>query len=161
MKQPAFTLLEMILAMIIAGTIIGLTFGIFLNVQSTWGLFHKNQEKITMLLHLKNTLERDMDAAAYIYSESKNTVQLSAVNDTILYSFNDSQVVRYKHNIKDTFFTEIRNLNLHYLSSVNTFKIINEIQFDISIPFSLHGLTFSKYYTSKDLMLLTKNTDGY
>ncbi|MDR3678880.1 MAG: prepilin-type N-terminal cleavage/methylation domain-containing protein [Flavipsychrobacter sp.] len=150
---PAFTLLEMIIAIIIGSIIITLIYGIFLQIDKTWRLYHKNQEQLNSLLILKKTLQNDLNNSLFAKTFDEKKIILVNDIDSISYTI-DTLVIRNSATESDTFNITVSNCHTSFIKHLESQGIVDKILLDIDKPIEIKSVLFKKNYSSSELMNL-------
>nr|WP_146749917.1 hypothetical protein [Mucilaginibacter rubeus] len=100
-KLPAFTIMELTVAMLISAIVIGLMYSAYAIISHSYLSFVDRNNNTDMLASLDQRLNRDIDKAEMIYRDS-NTVTMSSHIDTVIYRFQADRVIRQKL-LADTF----------------------------------------------------------
>ncbi|WPU99881.1 hypothetical protein SNE26_28130 [Mucilaginibacter sp. cycad4] len=100
-RVPAFTIMELTVAMLISAIVIGLMYSAYAIISHSYLSFIDRNGNTSTLALLDRRLSRDIDKAEMIYRDS-NTVTLRSHKDTVIYRFQANRVIRQKL-LADTF----------------------------------------------------------
>jgi len=100
-RIPAFTIMELTIAMLISAIVIGLMYLAYAIISHSYLSFVDRNNNTSTITSLDRRLNRDIDKAEMIYRDS-NTVTMRSNIDTVIYRFRADRVIRQKL-IVDTF----------------------------------------------------------
>ncbi|MBE9585983.1 hypothetical protein IM792_16130 [Mucilaginibacter sp. JRF] len=100
-KLLAYTILEMVIAMLITAIVIGMAWSVFSIVMRAFGAFEKKHEHTEELVRLNTLLNRDFHKADIILRDSGG-IRLLTDSATVRYELDSSFVLRHSRII-DTF----------------------------------------------------------
>lgn len=100
-RVPAFTIMELTVAMLISAIVIGLMYSAYAIISKSYLSFVDRNSKTSTLAFLDRRLSRDIDKAEIIWRDS-NTVTMRSNKDTVIYRFQADRVIRQKL-LADTF----------------------------------------------------------
>jgi len=106
-RLPAFTIMELTIAMLISAIAIGLMYSAYAIISHSYRSFVDRNNNTGMLALLDQRLNRDIDKAEVIYRDS-NTVTMSSHTDTVIYRFRGDRVIR-QQLLADTFKVNTEN----------------------------------------------------
>jgi hypothetical protein len=94
-RIPAFTIMELTVAMLISAIVIGLMYSAYAIISKSYLSFVDRNNKASTLAFLDCRLSRDIDKAEFIWRDS-NTVTMRSNKDTVIYRFQADRVIRQK-----------------------------------------------------------------
>jgi len=100
-RIPAFTIMELTVAMLISAIVIGLMYSAYAIISKSYLSFVDRNSNTSTIALLDRRLSRDIDKAEMIQRDS-NTVTIRSHKDTIIYRFQSDRVIRQKL-LADTF----------------------------------------------------------
>lgn len=100
-RIPAFTIMELTVAMLISAIVIGLMYSAYAIISKSYLSFVDRNNNASTLAFLDRRLSRDIDKAEFIWRDS-NTVTMRSNKDTVIYRFQADRVIRQKL-LADTF----------------------------------------------------------
>jgi Tfp pilus assembly protein PilW len=100
-RIPAFTIMELTVAMLISAIVIGLMYSAYAIISKSYLSFVDRNNNASTLAFLDRRLSRDIDKAEIIWRDS-NTVTMRSNKDTVIYRFRADRVIRQKL-LADTF----------------------------------------------------------
>ncbi len=107
-KLPAFTLIELAIAMLISSIVISITYTVYTLVQRSYAEFQKKNQDLAYLIRIDQLLKKDFRQADFIYIEGRH---LKCTKRDIFiadYECNPHYLVRKSLGL-DTFKVEIGN----------------------------------------------------
>jgi len=100
-KIPAFTIMELTIAMLISALVIGMMYSAFIIVGHSYQAFVDRNGSTATLSLLDQRLNRDISKAETMTRDS-NTITLQSPHDTVSYRFLGDRIIRQKI-LADTF----------------------------------------------------------
>lgn len=144
-KVPAFTLVEILVALTITSIVMVLAISLYMQLVSSNNRILRDYDKNYEVLQLKSILNTDF--------ERYNTIEyriyelrFSNKNATCLYEFSDVGILRHYNENIDTFKLEYSNLE-YELQYGNT-GMLTQLSFDIKIYDNTLPYSFYKKYES-------------
>jgi len=144
-KLKAYTLFDVIIAMVIMGMISAITYVILSSLFVQYNSFDDTNKKLSSLILFKNTLKKELFLSK----------KITSVNDGIMIKINDSITIEYKFKSnfiernfeqqKDTFWLKVDDFKKEY-NSDNDVGMIKQINFNLTIFEEKFYLEFSKDY---------------
>jgi prepilin-type N-terminal cleavage/methylation domain-containing protein len=152
-KLPAFTLIEMTVAMLIAAIAISIAFTSFKIVSGLYINYKRKQDGFSQVLWIQKLLSKDFDVA-YKIIKKNDGLELSTHNGIIKYTFEKEVIVRDQASLKvDTFkfvpyavqydFERAETLDEH---------LVDHLSFSIKQDNTVLPMSFFKTYSSTDLI---------
>ncbi len=151
-KLPAFTLMEVTIAMLIAAIVIAITFTTYRVVSGSYFNFNRKQEKVAMLTTIDKLLKQDFIKAKSIVKTADGV--FFEINDGIVtYSFKDSYILRDQFSLGiDTFKLQVNDLNCSFENEVaEEGQEVDLLSFKTQLDGDLIPLQYLKLYSAQDL----------
>lgn len=151
-KLPAFTLMEVTIAMLIAAIVIAITFTTYRVVSGSYFNFNRKQEKVAMLTTIDKLLKQDFIKAKSIVKTADGV--FFEINDGIVtYSFKDSYILRDQFSLGiDTFKLQVNDLNFSFENEVaEEGQEVDLLSFKTQLDGDLIPLQYLKLYSAQDL----------
>lgn len=157
MRVKAFTILEVTIAMLIAGVLIAITYTSYSIIVKSYGSFtHKNQD-MAQLVRLDEWLKKDFAHAEIVQKDSAGIV-LNSADRHIKYKFDPDFIVRIEirtdtFKVKpETVITSFEDQPVNELPTTEELNRLDDLQLDIlfqdeKIPYHYH-----KQYSSANLI---------
>lgn len=102
-KIRAFTLIELVIALLLSSFTIGLAITAYLMVSKQFNQFTSQMDQNTVLVQFYNALKQDFERADRIYYNA-HALEMKREKDKVLsYHFSSEQIVRQFMSVKDTF----------------------------------------------------------
>ncbi len=157
-RIPAFTLIELIVAMALSGIVIGIIYTSHTIIEQQYTRIKLSGQKISQLKNLNFLLENDFNESESIL---KNLNQVSLNKDGnsnhIVYLFEEEYVIRNKMNHVDTFFVKTKKIESKFLyPAINSNNFIEELKIEIITFDESIFFTLNKTYAS-DIFLKSEH----
>ena len=151
-KLPAFTLMEVTIAMLIAAIAIAVTFTTYRIVSGAYFNFSKKQEMVATLTTMDKLLKQDFINAKSIV-KTEDGVFLEVNKGIITYSFKDNYVLRNQFSLRiDTFKLHVNALNFSFENDlVEEGEEVDLLNFKTQVEDDLIPLQYLKTYSAQDL----------
>lgn len=151
-KLPAFTLMEVTIAMLIAAIAIAITFTTYRIVGGAYFNFSKKQEMVATLTTIDKLLKKDFLNAKSIV-KTADGVFLEVNKGIVTYSFKDSYVLRDQFSLRiDTFKLQVNELNFSFEKDiVEEGKEVDQLNFKTQLEGDFIPLQYQKTYSAQDL----------
>lgn len=151
-KLPAFTLMEITIAMLIAAIAIAITFTTYRIVSGAYFNFTKKQEMVATLTTMDKLLKKDFLNAKSIV-KTADGVFLEVNKGIVTYSFKDSYVLRDQFSLRiDTFKLQVNELNFSFEKDiVEEGKEVDQLNFKTQLEGDFIPLQYQKTYSAQDL----------
>jgi len=151
-KLPAFTLMEVTIAMLIAAIAIAITFTTYRIVSGAYFNFSKKQEMVATLTTMDKLLKQDFINAKSIV-KTEDGVFLEVNKGIITYSFKDNYVLRDQFSLRiDTFKLQVNELVFSFENNVvEEGEEVDLLNFKTQLEGDLIPLQYPKTYSAQDL----------
>lgn len=153
MKIKAYTLMEVVVAMLLSAICISICYTALEIVSGSYSSYRKKNEEIDNLLSLKNVLEKDFMKAVHIL---KNENGLMIEQDSVkrLYEFGANKVIRHSDSLyTDTF--KVANIDVKFFFEGNEVlenDTIDQVNIDINLATRQKiNLMVNKHYSAANL----------
>jgi len=155
-RLPAYTILEVIIAMLITAVLIGIIYSAFTIVNRAYLSFDKKQGGLSSLLQVDRLLKRDFSASAIVW-QTGHGIAMSNDSAAVSYTLLPGQIIRTAQ-ITDTFKVQMafyrvsfENQPLNGIDTDTARRKLDDLELKLyfgtdTIPFHYH-----KYYSSADL----------
>ena len=148
-KLKAFTMIELMVAMIVSSIVIGIALTIYMNLNQYYLDFKEKGKMDSELLMLVSTFRSDMDKSYEVHGDNSDLTLVFEAGKTINYSFEGNCVIRTKSEVTDTFYNKVQEIEVNYLDNEN--KYVNDILINIKQGEFVFPLHITKEY-SRDLL---------
>ena len=137
----AFTLIELVVAMLISATVIALASGVFLSFSNMYKKAHFEESKELTFCFFENNLRREIDKA-YSLTYLDDILTLTFLhNPPLTYAFEDSLMIKTTFNSIDTFRLNYQEFQLgtlktnrgDWITDIYFMLIINKLEYPIHI----------------------------
>lgn len=149
---PAFTLIEMTIAMLIAAIAIAITFTAFRIVSGSYDGFSKKQGELADFVRLDKLLKQDFLASKRIIRSSDGVVlQLDA--GVIQYTIDSAFVLRDQFSLRtDTFRQVIKHVNFSFENNDSeSEQLVDLFSFESIVQAQMVPFRYYKLYSAQDL----------
>lgn len=113
-KLKAFTLTELLVAMVVSAIVIAVAYQIYSIASMQFGEYKKVNDKISNEVVLKGLLNMDFFTSTAVLQRSENSIEIHKQDTLIEYAWNEFFVLRTKNNMRDTFFLEVESSELRF-----------------------------------------------
>ncbi len=166
----AFTIMEVTIAMIVAGIVVMMSYTVFTIMGKSYLDFSKKNEGIASLLLFDRLLKRDFSNARLIVLAS-DALLLKKDGSNIIYYFGDDEIIRRSAAVADTFKLAVvykefafegspveSGTNLAYAMTANGSSppiqkaIVDELNLRLQYQSQIFEYTYQKHYSSTNLI---------
>jgi prepilin-type N-terminal cleavage/methylation domain-containing protein len=145
----AFTLIEIMVVLVISGTVISLALWSYLNISRYLDTYQKNeavnQEMALFLFHF----QYDIDQAVYLTEKNGSLTCVDFNEDYISYDFFEDYTIRYYYNYPDTFFVQIPKITWEAIPG--NVSLIQRIELTLQTTGIEYPMIFYKNYSNQQL----------
>jgi len=151
-KIPAFTLMEVTIAMLIAGIVIAVTFTTYRIVSGSYIGFSKKQDELAGFVRLDRLLKQDFMTAKSILKSSDGLV-MEVDGGLICYQIEPVFIVRDQFSLRrDSFKVAINNAGFSFENNaVEDGQALDQFEFETVVQGQLVPLHYRKIYSAQDL----------
>jgi len=161
-KVKAFTILEVTIAMLIAGLLIAITYTSYSIIIKSYKSFTAKNQNIAVLVSLDHVLRRDFDRADMVLKTS-NGIALKNSSQVITYTFSPDFVTRETGKI-DTFKVQAQemkagfeNIPVEELQTTGEQNRLDELAFILIFQNEKIPFHYRKLYSSDNLIKRNPN----
>jgi len=156
-RVKAFTIMEVTVAMLIAGLVIGMTYTAYSVVSRSYQSFQQKNDDIAVLLQLDHLLKRDFAQADTIF-KTANGLTFTNAKSMVNYQIDSSWIIRTSA-VTDTFKVKVSGVNTLFeeqpitnISPTDEPNRVDELEFQVlfqdkSIPYHYY-----KTYSAANLI---------
>lgn len=119
MKLKAFSILELMVAILISGIIISAAFSVFIFSNKQFFKFTAIKTDIRNYFELSSTLKRDFEMAKKVIKKSDEQVEMQLTDKNINYQFGVNYITRTTALHTDTFMFPSTNIEVNTLTNNN------------------------------------------
>lgn len=119
MKLKAFSILELMVAILISGIIISAAFSVFIFSNKQFFKFTAIKTDIRDYFELSSTLKRDFEMAKKVIKKSDEQVEMQLTDKNIIYQFGAKYITRTTTLHTDTFMFPSTNIEVNMLTNNN------------------------------------------
>ncbi|KAB2859604.1 MAG: prepilin-type N-terminal cleavage/methylation domain-containing protein [Flavobacteriales bacterium] len=141
MKLKAFSILELMVAILISGIIISAAFSVFIFSNKQFFKFTAIKTDIRDYFELSSSLKRDFEMAKKVIKKSDEQVEMQLTDKNIIYQFGANYITRTTALHSDTFMFSSTNIELNMLTNNNE-NLIDYLKLDVKD----NTLSFHKDY---------------
>lgn len=162
-RLPAFTIMEVTIAMLVAAIVIGMTYTAYTIISKSFIDFKAKNEGIALLARIDHVMKRDFDRAVMIEVDDTGITMINNNQLPVHYEIMPSYILR-KTSVADTFKVQSRDINMFFEKreknemTANTnltsaeLNRIDELSFAISYKNDLIPFHFIKKYSAVNLI---------
>lgn len=153
-KLKAFTLLEVIVAMVITAVVVSVAITAFLIIQRQFDAYRERGGKIFQVQQARSYFAKDL-ADAVTAKSAGAILHLTMPNgQTISYHFRAGVLTRETGLREDTIATGIALPDFGYVTTKSNTSLVNRIGFTMTVDERVYPLSFYKQYSAADLINL-------
>lgn len=151
-KINSFTLFELVLAMMLAGIVVGMAYTAFRLFTNIYGSYHDKTIAVAEIQALRNVLNQDLERASSV-SASDFEVQIDNGSDSsqLRYAIKEGQLIRISSTMQDTFSMKGPVLYTSFESTKVSAGIVDHLVLKFDFENSPMLMSFRKEYTAQDL----------
>ncbi|RQO69383.1 hypothetical protein DBR43_14955 [Pedobacter sp. KBW06] len=151
-KLPAFTLMEVTIAMLIAAIAVAVTFTAYRIVSGSYLNFVRKQDRVAVFITADKLLKQDFLKARKII-KVQDGLALEMEDGMVNYNFNNAYLFRDQFSLRtDTFRLRIDKLNFLFENEVVADgDPVDQCSFETEIDKQTISLYYQKTYSAKDL----------
>jgi prepilin-type N-terminal cleavage/methylation domain-containing protein len=151
-KIKAFTVIELIVAMLIGSIVISIVYYTLALMQKHLIQTQETRSLTSDYLLLNKTLQRDIDEAKFITKVSERELLFSFENKySVAYSFLDNDILRNHSSNIDSFHIATERLSLNWLEEKNI-QLITQLNIETKCKGHKFKEFYNKYYSARDLL---------
>lgn len=150
-KVSAFTIIELLVAMAVAGIMVSIAVLLYLQLQRYIGSFSAGMVRNNDILTFTNLLGRDMDLSNRVeYADS--AIYTLGEKTRVEYLFENKTIIRISESNTDTFKIHFQNLTINTVDEKPA--LVNSVFFEIRIDSDLaYPVKFVKEYPAQALFV--------
>jgi prepilin-type N-terminal cleavage/methylation domain-containing protein len=153
-RIKAFTLIELVLAMILAAIVMGMAYSAFTVFTRVYGSYHSKNLSHADVQLFRQVLQSDMKKAALIeLSSGQLKFKDPLSSEALSYSFGPDYLVRTHHSVPDTFKMTRLTLQSSFENAGVSEGIVDHLTFRFEYEGAQMTMTTAKEYTSADLFI--------
>lgn len=113
-RLKAFTLIELLIAMVVGGIVIGGAFEVYLFSSRQFLKYKASNEEITRIVMLDGILHSDFFNSTSVVRKSDNCMEMKSSDKVIDYRFERNFVLRSFIGVSDTFFLKVSVVQMQF-----------------------------------------------
>lgn len=151
-KVPAFTLMEVTIAMLIAAIAIGITYAAYHIVSGTYINYTRKQDRVATFTVVDQLLKKDFLLADQII-RSADGINIQDQQGTISYQFKDTYILRYQYALQtDTFKLQVKSPGFSFENNLAEEESpVDQLSFDTQLEGETIPLVYQKIYSAQTL----------
>jgi prepilin-type N-terminal cleavage/methylation domain-containing protein len=148
----AFTIIELIMAMLISSVIIGIVYYVYIMFNHQFSNYREKANAIDEYLIFQKALQRDVESADAIKNPSANEIDCFTIADgrTVQYVFSNAFIVRSLQGAQDTF--HIKNSGYEAEPVNDSTVLIKNLVLKMAVFDMPLRTTYTKIYSATQLM---------
>lgn len=152
MKLKAFSLLELMIAILLSGFVISAIYSGYVFTYKQFYKFTSIKTEIRNYFELTEVLNREFENAKKVTKKSSTEIQIESIDKTIYYSFNDNTIIRTVAEQTDTFFFGVTAIKMNTINELTQDPIVDYLVLTIGNEEKEKSLSFYKYYGAVTLI---------
>ena len=159
-RLKAFSLIELLVALVIGGIVIGIACKMYLIANQQFRQYKKGTEKTAQEVVLKGLLHTDFFQSISVIRKSENSIEAEFSDKTINYQWSPDFVVRTDNSIKDTFFIPVDSVRMKFQNNQQdqSDELVDQLVIVSKEAEQEQEFCFFKEYSADVLMQHTKAT---
>lgn len=154
-RYKAFTIIELIMAMLISSVIIGIIYYVYILFNHQFSAYRQKANAIDEYLIFRSAFQRDIESADAVTNPSTKEINCFTILGglSVQYEFEDSCIVRSREGVQDTFLIKNNGYEAELVSdSTNLIKnlVLKIMVYDMPLR-----TTYKKIYSATQLMQQT------
>lgn len=153
-KLGAFTLMELLIAMIVSSIVIAFGYSVYSIIYKQYLTYKTSKTEIVSTMQFNTTMNNDFINSVEI-TFAENTVTIFNKNkEPLHYKFNDDNILRMNNEVTDTFKLAAVNMKEKFVLRSEDLhsSLINEISFDSQLAGDTQHFVFRKNYSAATLL---------
>lgn len=151
-RIKAFTLIELVLAMMLAAIVMGMAYSAFTVFTRVYGGYHGKNLAHANVRIFKQVLQSDIDKAVLIeLVDGQLNFKDPLTTEVLRYSFGPDYLVRTQHSVPDTFKMQHLLLQSSFENAQVSEGIVDHLVFRFDYEKAQMTMTVAKAYTAADL----------
>src|ERR1035437_4240342 len=153
-KLKAFTLLELLIAMVISSIVVAFGYSVYSLMYKQYLSYKKTKTEIVKTMQFNTVLTNDFYNSEEITFSENTIVIFKKNNEPLLYTFNDNFILRKTNEITDTFKIATTNIQGKFVFKNESFQstLIDEFSFDSQLSGDVQHFLFAKNYSAATLL---------
>jgi len=153
-KLKAFTILELLVAMVISSLVIGASYFTYDIVYRQFLNFKNVDRNVLDALTFRNVLNNDIAAGEFVYKASDGIHIVDFESVEYNYSFRDDLIIRNVGTARDTFHLRTGEVKYNEIEGASIAKrLLDKLEIVIIVNDAQNTLSFHKQYGADLLML--------
>ena len=146
MKLKAFSLLEVLIALVISGLVISMAYSGFLFAHTQFNKFKGITTELRDYFTLSEVLNREFENANKVVKKSNYEIEIQQIDNTIKYTFENDYIVRTVTNRTDTFWFQTSNIEMNVINETIDQQLIDYLKLNFQDDKREQSLSFMKNY---------------
>ena len=154
-KLKAFTLMELLIAMIIGGIVVGISYTAYSIIYKQFLNYKSMNGKINEASLLNTLMQHDFSNASFINASGEKEITFTfQPENKIVYRFDQDYIIRQTGETRDTFFVPAENIERRFQNEkISDYTaLIDAVSFEATISGEKEFFNFGKQYASDVLM---------
>jgi len=142
MKLKAYSILELLVAILISGIVISAAYSVFIFSNKQFFRFTAVKTDVRDYFELSSTIKRDFENAKTVVKVNEGEIEMELTNQQINYQFETNYILRNIDFHTDTFLFSVTNMEINTLNNYEQGNFINYLKLDLKN----NSLSFFKDY---------------
>jgi prepilin-type N-terminal cleavage/methylation domain-containing protein len=131
MKLKAFSLLEIMIAILLSGIVISAIYSGYFFTHKQFFRFNAIKTEIRNYFELSEVLNREFETAKKIVKTGSQQIEIELIDKTVNYSFNTDYILRTIGNRIDTFFIGVTNVEMNVINELAEEPLVDYTELSI------------------------------
>jgi len=146
MKLKAFSLLEVLIALLISGLVISAAYSGFLFTHKQFNKFKGITTELRDYFTMSEVLNREFENAKKVVKKSKYEIEIKEIDKSINYKFNSDYILRSIANETDTFWFNTTNIEMEVVNEITELPLVYYLKLSFENEERDESLSFYKSY---------------
>ena len=142
MRLNAFSILEVLVAIVISGIVVSTAYSVYIYSGKQFFKFRAVKAETTNYFEFTSTITRDFESAKKVVQKSDYEMEMQLANQNINYQFESTYILRTINLQIDTFFFTVENMEYNTLNKLSNEPVVDYLK----LTLKNNSLTYYKDY---------------
>lgn len=131
MKLKAFSFLEVMVAIVVSGIVISTVYSVYIFTYKQFLKYTTIKAEIRTYFEFSQVFNNDFEKAKTVIKKDKHTFELSHLNKSIFYEFDEEYISRTNEYKTDTFFLQNEIIEISVLNNLSKIYLIDYLKITV------------------------------